>query len=43
MPDLVLRLIGTQFPEWVGLPVRPVDDDGWDNATLRHKVYREGN
>jgi Phosphotransferase enzyme family len=34
-PDLVSRLIGAQFPRWAGLPVRPVDEDGWDNATLR--------
>ena len=33
--DLVLRLIQTQFPQWAGLPVRPVDADGWDNATFR--------
>jgi aminoglycoside phosphotransferase (APT) family kinase protein len=33
--DLVSRLITEQFPEWAGLPVRPVDVDGWDNATFR--------
>jgi aminoglycoside phosphotransferase (APT) family kinase protein len=33
--DLVSRLVGTQFPQWAGLPVRPVDADGWDNATFR--------
>jgi aminoglycoside phosphotransferase (APT) family kinase protein len=32
---LVARLITAQFPQWAGLPVRPVDDDGWDNATFR--------
>jgi aminoglycoside phosphotransferase (APT) family kinase protein len=33
--DLVTRLIAAQFPQWAGLPVRPVDADGWDNATFR--------
>jgi aminoglycoside phosphotransferase (APT) family kinase protein len=33
--DLVSRLVRTQFPEWAQLPVRPVDVDGWDNATFR--------
>jgi aminoglycoside phosphotransferase (APT) family kinase protein len=33
--DLVSRLIETQFPQWAGLPVGPVDADGWDNATFR--------
>jgi aminoglycoside phosphotransferase (APT) family kinase protein len=32
---LVSRLVATQFPQWAGLPVRPVDRDGWDNATFR--------
>ena len=34
-PGLVSRLIASQFPQWAGLPVRPVDVDGWDNATFR--------
>jgi len=34
-PDLVSRLIAEQFPQWAGLPVRPVAADGWDNATFR--------
>ena len=34
-PELVSRLVATQFPQWAGLPVRPVDVDGWDNATFR--------
>jgi aminoglycoside phosphotransferase (APT) family kinase protein len=34
-PELVSRLVGTQFPQWADLPVRPVDADGWDNATFR--------
>jgi len=33
--DLVARLVATQFPKWADLPVRPVDADGWDNATFR--------
>ena len=32
---LVSKLVGTQFPRWAGLPVRPVDAGGWDNATFR--------
>jgi aminoglycoside phosphotransferase (APT) family kinase protein len=34
-PGLVSRLVATQFPQWAELPVRPVDVDGWDNATFR--------
>ena len=33
--DLVGRLVASQFPEWADLPVRPVDVDGWDNASFR--------
>jgi aminoglycoside phosphotransferase (APT) family kinase protein len=35
--DAVLagRLIAEQFPRWSGLPVVPVDVDGWDNRTFR--------
>ncbi|MEV7127921.1 aminoglycoside phosphotransferase family protein [Streptomyces sp. NPDC093260] len=33
--SLVRRLIAAQFPEWSGLPVRPVEVDGWDNRTYR--------
>jgi aminoglycoside phosphotransferase (APT) family kinase protein len=33
--DLVARLVREQFPQWAGLPVRPVEADGWDNATFR--------
>ena len=29
------RLIAAQFPQWANLPVRPVELDGWDNATFR--------
>jgi aminoglycoside phosphotransferase (APT) family kinase protein len=34
-PELVSRLIATQFPQWADLQVRPVDADGWDNTTFR--------
>jgi len=32
---LVKRLIAAQFPQWAGLPVTPVELDGWDNRTYR--------
>jgi aminoglycoside phosphotransferase (APT) family kinase protein len=32
---LVRRLISAQFPQWAGLPVTPVERDGWDNRTYR--------
>jgi len=32
---LVTELVGTQFPAWAELPVRPVELDGWDNRTFR--------
>ncbi|WP_042402170.1 aminoglycoside phosphotransferase family protein [Streptacidiphilus carbonis] len=32
---LVERLIAAQFPQWRGLPVTPVEVDGWDNRTYR--------
>ncbi|MGA6164466.1 aminoglycoside phosphotransferase family protein [Amycolatopsis magusensis] len=32
---LVRRLIAAQFPRWGGLPVTPVEVDGWDNRTYR--------
>ena len=32
---LVERLIEAQFPQWAGLPVTPVEVDGWDNRTYR--------
>ena len=28
-------LVSSQFPEWAGLPVRPVEHAGWDNTTFR--------
>ena len=34
-PALVSRLVAAQFPQWADLPVRPVEIDGWDNATFR--------
>jgi aminoglycoside phosphotransferase (APT) family kinase protein len=33
--DLVSRLVADQFPQWAGLPVRPVEADGVDNSTFR--------
>jgi aminoglycoside phosphotransferase (APT) family kinase protein len=32
---LVRRLVTSQFPRWAGLPVTPVEVDGWDNRTYR--------
>jgi len=32
---LVRRLVDARFPQWRGLPVRPVEHDGWDNRTFR--------
>ncbi|RRR96806.1 aminoglycoside phosphotransferase family protein [Glycomyces terrestris] len=32
---LVRRLVAAQFPQWSGLPVEPVEVDGWDNRTYR--------
>ncbi|MGY6652282.1 aminoglycoside phosphotransferase family protein [Amycolatopsis sp. TRM77291] len=31
----VRRLVAEQFPDWAGLPVRPVAESGWDNRTFR--------
>jgi aminoglycoside phosphotransferase (APT) family kinase protein len=33
--ELVEGLIAAQFPQWSNLPVKPVEVDGWDNATFR--------
>jgi aminoglycoside phosphotransferase (APT) family kinase protein len=33
--ELVRRLIRQQFPQWAGLPVNPVEQQGWDNRTFR--------
>jgi aminoglycoside phosphotransferase (APT) family kinase protein len=33
--SLVARLLAAQFPQWAGLPVRPVELPGWDNTTYR--------
>jgi aminoglycoside phosphotransferase (APT) family kinase protein len=32
--EQVRRLVGQQFPQWAGLPVRPVANGGWDNWTF---------
>jgi aminoglycoside phosphotransferase (APT) family kinase protein len=31
---LVARLVAEQFPQWAGLPIRPVVLGGWDNRTF---------
>lgn len=31
---LVRRLVASQFPQWADLPIRPVENDGWDNWTF---------
>src|SRR5215470_5275091 len=33
--SLVKQLIRRQFPQWAGLPIAPVENDGWDNRTFR--------
>jgi aminoglycoside phosphotransferase (APT) family kinase protein len=33
--ELARRLVAAQFPQWAGLPVAPVELDGWDNRTFR--------
>jgi aminoglycoside phosphotransferase (APT) family kinase protein len=32
---LARRLVDSQFPQWAGLPITPVELDGWDNRTFR--------
>src|SRR3954466_11055215 len=32
---LARRLIDRQFPRWSGLPIAPVELDGWDNRSFR--------
>ena len=32
---LVQRLVTAQFPQWAGLPIIPVEHQGWDNRTFR--------
>jgi aminoglycoside phosphotransferase (APT) family kinase protein len=34
-PALARRLVAAQFPQWAGLPVRPVATQGWDNFSFR--------
>lgn len=41
--SLVSRLIGTQFPQWKDLPIKPVSSSGWDNKTFhlgKHMLVR---
>ena len=33
--ELARRLVAAQFPQWAGLPVRPVEEGGIDNRTFR--------
>lgn len=33
--ELVRRLLAEQAPQWAGLPIEPVPEDGWDNRTYR--------
>lgn len=33
--EVVAGLVAAQFPGWAGLPVTPVEIDGWDNTTFR--------
>lgn len=33
--DIVAQLLREQFPQWADLAIRPVELDGWDNATFR--------
>jgi len=33
--ELVAKLVADQFPGWAGLPVVPVELNGWDNTTFR--------
>lgn len=40
---LVRHLVAMQFPNWMDLPVRPVDAAGWDNRSFRlgeHMIVR---
>ncbi|MBP6104810.1 MAG: aminoglycoside phosphotransferase family protein [Gammaproteobacteria bacterium] len=37
--SLVNRLVATQFPEWVHLPIRSVECGGWDNRTFHLGDY----
>jgi aminoglycoside phosphotransferase (APT) family kinase protein len=32
--SLVSQLVTAQFPQWAGLPIRPVEFGGWDNRTF---------
>jgi aminoglycoside phosphotransferase (APT) family kinase protein len=33
--SLVRELVGTQFPQWADVPIKPVELGGWDNRTFR--------
>ena len=32
---LVAQLVGSQFPQWSGLPITVAAPNGWDNRTFR--------
>lgn len=34
-PDLVQRLVASQFPQWSHLSIQPAEPQGWDNRTFR--------
>lgn len=34
-PSVARCLVDTQFPQWTGLPIAPVEHAGWDNTTFR--------
>lgn len=34
-PSVVACLVASQCPRWADLPVTPLEQDGWDNATYR--------
>ena len=33
--SLVRSLVSEQFPQWSELPIRPVEEQGWDNRTFQ--------
>lgn len=34
-PDVVRKMLDAQFPQWAGLPLKRVEQEGWDNNTFR--------
>ena len=35
LPETVSALVAEQFPQWVHLPVKPVEHSGWNNRSFR--------